>query len=310
MLQHQEATIQCKSCPRMFVTESMMNRHHKQVHEDYKPYKCEICGKGCNSKYNLQIHSVVHTGEKPYTCDQCGNSYTQKSHLKTHIKKAHEGVKMKKYIRQKVMCPQCGKMFQAKSKLRVHIKVVHEGIPIEELGVAASNHNRNQQLACGKCDKRFFNKQSLRTHERQHTTTSVEERKTLPCPSCPLMFTLPINLKRHIKRVHEGIKNHQCDVCEKKFASKNEVKEHMTMHTGEKAYKCEECGKAFSQLSSLYGHRKKSHKEKESYIQKEPSFMQKEPSFLQKEPSFMQKEALSGLAMKYAPPDLEITKLP
>ena len=73
-------------------------------------------------------------------------------------------------------------------------------------------------------------------------------------------------MRRHIRAVHEGIKPHSCEVCEKKFASKNEVKEHMTMHTGEKAYKCDECGKCFSQMSSLCGHKKKSHREKGSSL--------------------------------------------
>nr|2YSP_A Chain A, Zinc finger protein 224 [Homo sapiens] len=30
-----------------------------------KPYKCEKCGKGYNSKFNLDMHQKVHTGERP-----------------------------------------------------------------------------------------------------------------------------------------------------------------------------------------------------------------------------------------------------
>merc|ERR1719427_1079162 len=152
-------------------------------------------------------------------------------------------------------------MFQSRSLMVRHAKVVHEGLPIEEVG-PVTKQIFNKQLPCSKCDKRFCNSQSLANHERSHTM-SKEERKTIPCPSCPITFTLKVNLRRHIQRVHEGLKPHSCDICEKKFASKNEVKEHMTMHTGEKAYKCLDCGKSFSQLSSLYGHRKKNHKEKE-----------------------------------------------
>jgi len=256
MFLHTEATFQCRSCPRKFVTEAIMTRHHKFVHEDYKPYKCEICGKGFNNKCQLEVHSVVHTGEKPHTCDQCGNSYSQKTHLRTHIKKAHEGIKMKTYVRQKVMCVECGKLLQSRAKLEAHILIVHKGIKMDQ----------NKQLACGKCDKLFSSRQSLQKHEKIHTTSTLDERRTISCPSCTTTFTLKENLRRHIRAVHEGIKPHSCEVCEKKFASKNEVKEHMTMHTGEKAYKCDECGKCFSQMSSLCGHKKKSHREKGSSL--------------------------------------------
>jgi uncharacterized Zn-finger protein len=34
-----------------------------------KPYKCDICGKGCNDNQQLQTHVRTHTGDKPYKCD-------------------------------------------------------------------------------------------------------------------------------------------------------------------------------------------------------------------------------------------------
>jgi len=224
MLNHTEATFQCLSCPKKFATLGRLARHQRNVHELVKPVTCEICNKGFRDKQSLQIHSVVHTGEKPHVCEQCGNSYSQKSHLYYHIKKIHEGVKMKKYKKyiKKVMCGQCGKMLPNRKKLELHIKVVHEGMKIDE-----------------------------------------EERPKFNCPSCSTTFTLKSNLKRHIKVVHEGYKPFSCEYCEKKFSSKNEVKEHSTMHTGIKAYKCEECGKCFSQKSTWYGHKRKNHKEKD-----------------------------------------------
>jgi len=341
LMQHNVPSFQCYGCPKKFVTEAIMLRHHKLSHENYRPLKCNICGKGFRGPRALEIHSVVHTGEKPYSCDQCGNaytqrshlrthirkihegikvvpavppgekpytcdqcgkSYTQKSHLRAHIRKIHEGIKMKKYERSKVMCGECGKMLPSPRKLEIHIMKNHEGVKVEKIKYEKKKVDEKEQFVCGECGKMFsrsgfyshmrhvhegierikydksqllmpcgkcgklISKHRLKDHEKLHTTNSVEERKTINCPSCTTSFTCKSNLRRHIKSVHQGIKPHSCEVCEKKFASKNEVKEHMSMHTGEKAYKCEDCGKSFSQLSSLYGHRKKSHMEKESNL--------------------------------------------
>jgi len=196
MFIHTEATHQCPSCPRKFASKALVTRHHKYIHEDFKPFKCEICGKGFPKKFYLDTHSVVHTGEKPYTCDLCGNSYSQKSHLKTHIKKVHEGVKMKKYESRKFMCVECGKLFQRRALLEKHISNFHNGIKFDE----------NKQLACGKCDKLFSSHEGLLKHERIHNANTLDERRTIRCPSCPTTFTLKVNLFRHIKNVHGGIK--------------------------------------------------------------------------------------------------------
>ncbi len=62
---------------------------------------------------------------------------------------------------------------------------------------------------------------------------------------------------RHIKDVHQGVKNHTCEVCAQSFCSKTVLAQHMRVHTGEKPYKCDVCNKAFTQASSLYSHKKK-----------------------------------------------------
>merc|ERR1719186_1934221 len=67
MVQHTEPSFQCSNCPKKFVSEAIRTRHNKLTHQNYRPLKCEICGKGFRSNMALKVHSVVHTGEKPYT---------------------------------------------------------------------------------------------------------------------------------------------------------------------------------------------------------------------------------------------------
>ena len=39
---------------------------------DDKPYKFDVCGKGCSQSGDLQIHERIHPYKKPYTCYVCG----------------------------------------------------------------------------------------------------------------------------------------------------------------------------------------------------------------------------------------------
>ena len=40
------------------------------------------------------------------------------------------------------------------------------------------------------------------------------------------MSQKPGNLKKHIKNVHEQLKNHQCDLCDKVFSESRSLKKH------------------------------------------------------------------------------------
>ena len=54
--------------------------------------------------------------------------------------------------------------------------------------------------------------------------------------------------------VHTGIKEHQCEVCQKKFSRKYNFNQHMLTHTKLKAYECDICKKKFSLKSNLVRH--------------------------------------------------------
>ena len=67
--------------------------------------------------------------------------------------------------------------------------------------------------------------------------------------------TSNIYLKIHIKAVHERLKNHKCDLCDKAFSQASSLKTHIIgVHERLKNHKCDICDKAFSLLNNLKIH--------------------------------------------------------
>ena len=54
--------------------------------------------------------------------------------------------------------------------------------------------------------------------------------------------------------IHRVVKNHQCKVCDKRFAQSQHLKYHMRVHTGEKPYQCKICDTGFAMSHHLKRH--------------------------------------------------------
>ena len=69
-----------------------------------------------------------------------------------------------------------------------------------------------------------------------------------------IIILRPGDLKRHINRIHENVKDYKCDYCE------GSLKKHIyIVHEGHKDYECESCDKSFSHEQNLKRHIKTIH---------------------------------------------------
>ncbi|XP_069673071.1 zinc finger protein 436-like isoform X23 [Periplaneta americana] len=104
---------------------------------------------------------------------------------------------------------------------------------------------------CKICERKLSTKSNLKIHMRIHS-----DERPYTCHVCGKQFRTPKGLNRHVKEVHDCIKEHNCDICGRSFASKATRDDHRRIHTGERPYVCDKCGKTFKTKASLYIHKK------------------------------------------------------
>ena len=74
---------------------------------------------------------------------------------------------------------------------------------------------------------------------------------------CTRAYTSTFNLRRHIEKVHFGIKKFKCTYCQKHLSSKQNLIDHQNVHSGARPYICDVtgCNIRFRQLSQFYLHK-------------------------------------------------------
>lgn len=119
-------------------------QHHAKIHDDVRPFICEVCSKTFKFKQQLQNHLRVHDNIRPFQCNQCDKAFKFKQQLNNHLAK-HTGYKP-------FLCEFCEKAFTFKQQMQVHMKI-HIGI---------------KEFGCEVCSKQFRTKQQLQVHMKTH----------------------------------------------------------------------------------------------------------------------------------------------
>ena len=207
------------------------------------PY--EECGKYYTNAISLDQHDKSnHLNEKldspPNRHEKQEPENNCKSLEKVELVEKNE--KAKKITssdpKYRKMCPICGKTYATKNKLEIHI----------------SRHSNERNFICEKCSNTFKNHADLLSHDLS------SHGELIPCNECGKPFTAPF-LRRHIAKIHVGIKNNICNTCGKAFYSKQRLYKHeIAVHLKVKMFKCDTCDFRCSTDSNLWIHRKKVHK--------------------------------------------------
>ena len=94
----------------------------------------------------------------------------------------------------------------------------------------------------------------------------LQEKKPYKCPKCDMYFSYPgIDMKNHIKLIHEGKKPFQVSIFSESFKTNKHLKSHtLHQHKRDTSHTCSICDTNFSQKSKLKKHKELVHKGKEN----------------------------------------------
>ena len=94
----------------------------------------------------------------------------------------------------------------------------------------------------------------------QNKKTSLGKGTEAKCEQCQFVTVWKTALNRHIRTVHNKIRNHKCGLCALSFAQKSTLQHHVeAVHKKLRKHVCEECGYSATQKSNIRTHMKRAH---------------------------------------------------
>lgn len=227
--------LECAMCGREFTRWATFTLHLKR-HFNIRDYECRLCNKTFILRQKLVEHMRVHTGIAPIQCNVCFARFRRYSNLAQHRNRHHLN---KRPYKKDYVC-ECGETFVSMAKLTWH-KETHDVRP----------------KVCPFCRERFIHLNSLTRHIRlSHPEKySVLKNKTVECPFCDQKY-LQTSLKAHLE-THSKTKNqYSCQICNKEFSTKWNLKQHQWTHANRssKPFQCNVCPNAFVRENDYITH--------------------------------------------------------
>lgn len=222
-----------------------------------KRYKCKLCPSTFKEKRYFQSHfRTVHGKKKGLTCNVsgCNEHFIYRAQRLRHLRQKHPEVYEEseedsdvKHDSVTIGCQLCDSFFESQNLLNEHIRKEHDP--------------NDEERTCELCTphKMFKKTRYLLLH-----TQAVHSDQCYSCDQCSRTFSFKRSLDRHIKGVHENIRDFNCeeDDCVKCFRNKFELKQHMigSHNKGDKSDRtCKICFKVFKKVKYMEIHSESIH---------------------------------------------------
>nr|XP_019531129.2 zinc finger and SCAN domain-containing protein 21 [Aedes albopictus] len=123
----------------------------------------------------------------------------------------------------------------------------------EEMGIEAKPTEK-ETFACPECELVFTSQLKLKNHLKKSHPEPADSESPWECNICGLKVKSKTALGTHTAK-HSRTSKFDCTFCGKNFQYKAALARHVPIHTGEKPYQCDECGKQFIHYSSFHMHK-------------------------------------------------------
>ena len=180
----EEKRFLCDQCDYATDIFGKLNKHMKNVHEDYtkksrkrKMFKCDYCKFKAHQLVTLTEHVECRHETKEFSCDQCEYTTRNPTEFSKHWKFRHDPNS------KRIPCDQCHYSATRADALKFHIESVHEG----------------KRVACSLCDYAAKSKGDLLKH-----TQNVHEKIRHKCEMCEFSCSDKFYLRRHVTAKHDN----------------------------------------------------------------------------------------------------------
>ena len=308
----------CKICGTTFINKYLLRSHMNNVHSNNeivedKPLNLEVTLRGfvcktCDdlllmSYYNLADHILLkhssnsnHENLQETNCDTCQKEFANSDELNKHQAVKHckfcyvcfqnfDNPKilishlLNEHQRIETYCLKCQTFFENTKQKLEHMKNCPEKFQCPLCPHSANNRNMlkyhikpthlkkvfKKAFDCEECNVSFKKIETMRKHIRRVHEGIID---FVTCEKCGEKFKGEDVLKYHIKFVHNNERNHKCKICGLMVRTKFYLKKHIaTVHEKQKNVQCDQCGKEFFDKWRLRGHIRDNHEEPEKKFQ-------------------------------------------
>ncbi|XP_012532014.1 zinc finger protein 615 [Monomorium pharaonis] len=226
--------------------------------------KCPHCIKSFATKVALQRHMNVHKHKMKlrYVCVVCDKQFSNIDKLKSHMLLCHEAQVADNKASQD----------DEKQANKMSAKVTRSGNVVDGM----REEKKNFKFTCKVCSKQFIYQKSFLSHAKSHAEYNNVDMsddvldQSVSKTTSEQKDKMPTTIKENESEEEEEeeddddsdlpIESLQCTQCGKLFATKRNLKRHISTHSGLK-FNCSTCGKGFSRIDKLKDHEQSKHKE-------------------------------------------------
>ncbi|CAK9807859.1 Putative sodium-coupled neutral amino acid transporter 11 [Anthophora plagiata] len=232
--------------------------------------RCTQCIKSFHTKVALQRHAIVHKRKTKlrYVCYVCDKQYSTLAKVKNHVAICHEAHDRKENIQDKRINYEQGKVIANVQDKRIN-NIQDKRIKIQKNDDSSKEQRKSLKFTCKVCSKQFTYQKSFITHAKNHPEYKLEELDDSSQCSAKERSTEMVEEEEEENEEEEDEEDEedenlpteslQCTQCGKLFATKRNLKRHVSTHSGLK-YTCGTCGKGFSRVDKLKDHEQSKHK--------------------------------------------------